>query len=124
VKIQKSPGTGFGKELVIDLTDCRRESISDSVVLETWVTSLVREIGMKAFGPPLIDHFGHANPVTSGYTVVQRIETSLISAHFSEGNLTAHINVFSCQDFDHREAVKHCTRTFGGLVAAARVLNR
>lgn len=90
----------FGWELQLDLHGCNPEVIHNGIVLSTYVDQLVDLIDMKAYGPMLLDHFGHANPKTSGYTLVQRIETSLISGHFSEARNSAHLNIFSCKPFD------------------------
>jgi len=90
----------FGWELQLDLYGCAIELIKDADVIAEYAAQLVDLIGMKAYGPPLLDHFGHADPKTSGYTLVQRIETSLISGHFSEARHSAHLNIFSCRRFD------------------------
>ena len=59
---------------------------------------------MIAFGEPLIEHFGKENK--TGYTVVQLIQTSNITAHFVDESGDGYIDVFSCKPFD-KETVEN-----------------
>ena len=52
---------------------------------------------MVAYGEPMVVHFGTDNK--AGYTLVQLIETSNITAHFSESEGAVFLDVFSCKDF-------------------------
>jgi S-adenosylmethionine/arginine decarboxylase-like enzyme len=69
----------------------------------------VKEIDMKAYGKPLVVHFGAGNK--AGYTLVQLIETSNITGHFCEEDNSAYIDVFSCKEFD-KEKVKEVVNVF------------
>ena len=51
--------------------------------------------------------------MTSGYTLVQLIETSSITAHFSENTGSIYLNVFSCKEFDPDDAAMFCKKYFG-----------
>ena len=104
--------TIFGKELTLDLYDCDPEVIRSKKKLDTFVKRLCRRIKMKRFGEPLIEHFGHKNPITSGYSLVQLIETSCISGHFSESLNAAYLNIFSCKAFDADDAHDFCKEFF------------
>jgi S-adenosylmethionine/arginine decarboxylase-like enzyme len=50
--------------------------------------------------------------MTSGYSLVQLIETSSIVAHFSEGTNKVYLNVFSCKEFDPADAAAFCRKFF------------
>lgn len=113
----------YGWHLVLDLHGCSRD-LENGAILREWVTNLVQHIGMKAYGPPVVDHFGHGDPVTSGYTVVQLIETSSITAHLSPHLGTAHIDVFSCRWFDPVAAIEFCESRLGGGPGRASFLPR
>jgi S-adenosylmethionine/arginine decarboxylase-like enzyme len=52
---------------------------------------------MVPYGKPQIVHFGSGNK--AGYTLLQLIETSNISAHFTEEDNNAYVDIFSCKDF-------------------------
>lgn len=102
----------FGTELILDLLDCDPEIIRSAKKLDTFIRRLCRRIKMKRYGEPLIEHFGHKSPLTSGYSLVQLIETSCISGHFSEGVNNAYLNIFSCKAFDSEDAAAFCKDYF------------
>src|SRR3954447_26088450 len=94
----------FGQELILNLYDCDPTKISSAEAIERFVIELCDNvIHMKRYGDPLIPHFGHDNPVTSGYSLVQLIETSSITAHFSDHKRSVYLNIFSCAWFDPQE---------------------
>ena len=88
----------WGFHLCLDIAKCKPSSIRCKKTIETFTTQLVHDIDMVAFGKPQIVHFGSGNK--AGYTLIQLIETSNISAHFCEENNTAYIDVFSCKPYD------------------------
>jgi S-adenosylmethionine decarboxylase len=103
----------FGQELVLNLVDCSPEKISSKKEINAFVVELCDNvIKMKRYGKPLIPHFGHDNPITSGYSLVQLIETSSVTAHFSEYKRTVYLNIFSCAWFDHEKAAAFCQKFF------------
>jgi hypothetical protein len=53
----------------------------------------VKEIDMVAFGAPRIVRFGSDH--CKGYTLVQLIQTSNITAHFAEDTNDVYLDVFS-----------------------------
>ncbi len=114
----------FGMELVVDIDNCAPDVITSEMQLRQFSESLVRHIKMTAFGEPQIVHFGHNDPITAGYTLVQLIETSSIVGHFSEHLRRAHLNIFSCREFDPEAAAEFCATTLYGVVGAATVLIR
>ena len=116
--------TAFGTELVLDLYGCNPRTIRSAKMLEKFVKQLCRRIEMKRYGEPLIEHFGHETPLTSGYSLVQLIETSCISGHFSELTNAAYLNIFSCKTFDADDAAAFCQTFFGAAKARRRLLVR
>lgn len=115
--------TPFGKHLIVDLTGCSWR-ISDGDEIAAYAVEAVALLGMTAYGSPWIHHFGHASPLTSGYTLFQPIETSNIGGHFVDSHGTAHLDVFSCQDFDDAAAVAHAKQFFDAATVVATVLYR
>ena len=65
---------------------------------------------MKRYGEPLIPHFGHDNPITSGYSLVQLIETSSVTAHFSELKVVYQY-IFLCW-YDMEKTAQFCQDFF------------
>jgi S-adenosylmethionine/arginine decarboxylase-like enzyme len=113
----------FGIELVIDLIDCNIY-IQDPKQIRYYITKLIDLIGMKKYGKTILKHFGHNDKRTSGYTALQLVETSLVSAHFGEHYHTMHLNVFSCKSFDTQAATQFTIDFFGGEVVTNTVLER
>jgi S-adenosylmethionine/arginine decarboxylase-like enzyme len=64
---------------------------------------------MVPFGEPQVQHFGSGNK--AGYTLVQLIETSNITAHFVEETDDIYLDVFSCKPFNPND-VKQVVNKF------------
>lgn len=101
--LQKEAGF-WGYHLVLDCKGCEIAKINDAEVLKAFVKTLVKEIDMKAYGEPLIQYFAEHCPQAAGYSLVQLIETSAISGHFSSLNGDAYLDIFSCKFFDVEKA--------------------
>lgn len=101
----------WGKHLIIDARHCDVDKATDKEYITLWVKTLVAAINMKAHGEPQVVHFANHNIDLAGYTVVQLIETSSITAHFCDKAGDAYIDIFSCQDFDV-DTVKEVIQTF------------
>lgn len=113
----------FGQHLVVDAAGCN-DRISDRDAIAEFAEDLVKAIGMKAYGSPWIEHFGHELPKTSGFTLVQLIETSNISAHFCDHSGEAYIDIFSCKAFDEGIALEMIDRYFEPTICETRTLTR
>ena len=97
----------WGKHLILDAAGCSPKMIGCPKVVGGFARSLVKRIDMVPFGDPQVVMFGSGSK--KGYTLVQLIETSNITAHFVEENNSMYLDVFSCKDFDPdvvEEAVK------------------
>lgn len=114
----------YGWELVLDLGGCDLDVITSAERLAVFATELCLLIGMRAYGPPVVERFGLASAKTAGYTLVQLIETSSIVAHFSDAWRTAYVNVFSCRPFDAEIAAGFVAGFFGAEQVRQRVLER
>ena len=68
---------------------------------------------MKRFGDTIVVDFGEDERV-AGFSMVQLIETSLISAHFANKTNTAYLDVFSCKPYDPSVVKKFALKFFGG----------
>ena len=99
----------WGWELQLDCGVCNPINIRDPLLIKAFARDLVKAIDMVAFGEPIVVHFGEEDKM--GYTLVQLIETSNITAHFSEDTSSAFINVFSCKPFD-KEVVKEVVKNY------------
>lgn len=102
----------WGLATAIDLGDCDPQAIRDPGCIQRFVVALCELIEMQRFGDPIIVRFG-AEPRVSGYSLVQLIETSLVSGHFAEESDSAYIDVFSCKAYPPYRAALFCREWFG-----------
>lgn len=79
---------------------------------------------MKRYGEPIIPHFGHDNPITSEYSLVQLIETSSVTAHFSEYKKSVYLNFFSCAMVRPKKTEEFCKEFFGSKRVESTLLKR
>ncbi len=91
-------GKAWGLCTSVDLQDCRPETIRDRDRIQAYVVELCTLIGMKRYGDCQIVHFGEGR--VAGYSMVQLIETSLISGHFANDTNNAYLDIFSCKGYD------------------------
>ena len=87
----------------LDLYDCDPVIIRDAREIRRYVKELCELIEMKPFGECQVVHFGKDKRV-EGYSMVQLIETSLISGHFANMSNSAYIDIFSCKPYDPQRA--------------------
>lgn len=103
----------WGMSASIDVTGCDPSLISNADYITKFSRELVEYIDMEAYGQPMVVRFGDGNK--EGYTLVQLIQTSSITAHFAEDTNSAYIDVFSCKPFPPGLTAKFCKEYFGGL---------
>ncbi|MFH1062263.1 MAG: S-adenosylmethionine decarboxylase [Candidatus Omnitrophota bacterium] len=114
----------YGYELVLDLFECDVEVITSKKKLQEYADKLCNLIKMKQFGKTLIPYFGEREEFTRGFSLVQLIETSSITGHFSDHWKTAYINIFSCTTYDQTLAKKFTKEFFGAKRIKSRFLTR
>jgi hypothetical protein len=102
----------WGKCLMLNLSGCVPWLIRDRENILMWGEALVKKIGMKTYGEPFLERFSDHKDDAAGYTYFQAIETSNITAHFSEKHNTAFIHIFSCSQFKTMAAVETCNDWF------------
>lgn len=107
-----------------DFAGGHRGTLGSRNSIVRWCRATVDWVGMKAYGEPLLEHFGHADPRTSGWTLVQLIETSNLCGHFLENTGEYYIDLFSCREFDPDVVERACLAFFGGHCVDRRFLPR
>jgi S-adenosylmethionine/arginine decarboxylase-like enzyme len=114
----------WGKHLIIDMSAGDPARVRNGEHICCFVGTLVDAIGMKAYGPPLLQHFAEHVPEAAGFSVVQLIETSAITGHFCDKSGDAYIDIFCCKDFDAAMAVDVVRKAFGPEQVNMLVLSR
>ena len=102
----------WGVATSIDIYNCNPRSIRDADKIRQFVDQLCELIDMKKFGPTQVVHFGEDERV-AGFSMVQLIETSLISGHFAEDTNRAFLDVFSCKEYPPKKVAEYCQKYFG-----------
>lgn len=97
----------------IDIYNCDPEKIRSPEAIRRFVAELCELIQMKRYGETWVVHFGEDERV-AGYSMVQLIETSLISAHFANLTNTTYLDVFSCKPYDPEMVRDFAQDYFGG----------
>ena len=113
----------WGKLASVDLVGCN-DNISKPQEIRRFCDELCKRIKMKKYGPTYLKRFGVGK--LEGYSFMQFIETSSITAHFEEQQnpKKAFIDIFSCKDFNEKDAADFCINFFGAEKAKLRVLIR
>ena len=88
----------WGIASAIDIYNCDPDIIRDADAIRRFVVELCDLIEMKRFGETQVVHFGEDERV-AGYSMVQLIETSLISGHFANLTNAVYLDVFSCKPY-------------------------
>ncbi|MBF0203021.1 MAG: S-adenosylmethionine decarboxylase [Desulfamplus sp.] len=107
----------------IDIYECNPEKIRDAEYIKQFVKDLCDLIEMKRFGETQVVHFGEDEKV-AGFSMVQLIETSLISAHFANLTNTTYLDVFSCKPYDPEVVKNFAQGYFDGSEAIVQVSYR
>jgi S-adenosylmethionine decarboxylase len=100
----------WGLYTSVDIHNCDPAIIRDADMIRQYVVQLCDLIEMKRFGETQVVHFGEDERV-AGYSMIQLIETSLISGHFANLSNTSYIDVFSCKYYEP-EVVAHFSLSF------------
>jgi len=91
----------WGYHLILDCSGC--SNITDKLHIKKFVKDTIDTIGMEVYGDLQIEYLlpGTDN---EGYSVLQMITTSNLTAHFVTKSNTAYIDIFSCKEFDQELA--------------------
>lgn len=112
----------WGYHLILDCYNADKELITSSTNIAAFAKALVRKINMKAYGEPQVIHFGEDDK--QGYTLVQLIETSNISAHFCDDTGNFYLDVFSCKPYENALVVETVKQFFAPERIVERYIER
>lgn len=105
----------WGLYTSIDLKGCNLEYIRSAEKIKEFTKKLCQLIDVKRYGECMVVDFGE-DPRVRGYSLVQLIETSIISGHF--GNETngrfLYLDIFSCKEYPPFKAALFTKEFFKG----------
>jgi S-adenosylmethionine/arginine decarboxylase-like enzyme len=107
----------------VDIYDCDPDRIRDAELIRRFVVELCDLIEMKRYGETQVVHFGEDERV-AGFSMVQLIETSLISAHFANLTNAVYLDVFSCKPYTPETVQAFAEQFFGGSRSVLQVALR
>ena len=110
-------GKAWGLSASIDLQHCHPATIRSREKIRAYVVALCDLIGMKRYGDCQIVHFGEGR--VAGYSMIQLIETSLISGHFANDTNRAYLDIFSCKGYDPLVVEAFSKKFFGAQSSTA-----
>jgi S-adenosylmethionine/arginine decarboxylase-like enzyme len=113
----------WGLASSIDAKNCDPELIRSADAIKEYVVKLCDLIDMKRFQDTMVVHFGEDEKV-AGYSMVQLIETSLISGHFANLTNAIYIDIFSCKIYDPYQAAEFTRNFFKASDAAVNICFR
>ena len=105
--------SAWGIASSFDIYNCDPDTIRSAERIQQFVVELCDLIEMKRFGETTVVNFGE-NERVAGYSMMQLIETSLISAHFANKTNTVYLDVFSCKLYDPDIVADFAQRFFAG----------
>ncbi len=105
--------SAWGIASSFDIYNCDPDAIRSAERIRQFVVELCDLIEMRRFGETTVVNFGE-NERVAGYSMMQLIETSLISAHFANMTNAVYLDVFSCKPYDPEIVADFAQRFFGG----------
>ena len=112
----------WGRSCSVDLHECDPELVKNPAAIRKFVRQLCTKLNMKRHGPCRVERFGSGN--LRGYSMMQFIQTSSITAHFDEFGERAFIDIFSCKQFNPRMVALFCKKYFKAKNASTYVEER
>ena len=112
----------WGHHLLLNASQCVPATIRSKPIIQAFSRALVKKIDMVPYGQPKVVMFGSGNK--KGYTLVQLIETSNITAHFVEETEDMYLDVFSCKEFDYKDVMYVVNYYFGPRSVDTKFVSR
>ncbi|UZE93512.1 MAG: S-adenosylmethionine decarboxylase [Candidatus Nealsonbacteria bacterium] len=112
----------YGQELIMDLYDCDPKILRSKKKILEYSNRICKLIKVKKYGRAIIKRFGTGS--IAGFSLVQLIETSLVSGHFSELWDRAFINIFSCKLFNDKKTKDFTKKFFKAKKIKSRTIIR
>lgn len=109
----KKPALGYGLHLTLDGYDCDPEKLANLDVIYEFLNTCPDLIRMTKIMPPYVFKYQAKVPEDWGLSGFVLIAESHISIHTYPERKYLSLDIFSCKDFDHHQAVAYATRCFG-----------
>jgi S-adenosylmethionine decarboxylase len=112
LKREYEENNSWGLTTGINLYGCNPEYIRSAEKIKEYVSKLCDLLKVKKFGECIVVDFGE-NPQVTGFSMMQLIETSLISGHFGMPETPfAYLDIFSCAYYNPKLAIEFSAKFF------------
>ena len=113
----------WGYSLHVTLQNCDHEKIRNGDFIAKSFNMIVDYVKMTPYGKTQLIHFGK-DPKVTGYSAILFLEESNLTGHFVEGDNSAHVDLFSCKQFEPELTVKYIKEIFEAKTASYSFLKR
>lgn len=120
----KNPTLGYGMHLTLDGYDCNPERLANLDSIYEFLDRCPDLISMTKIMPPYVFKYQAHVPEDSGLSGFVLIAESHISVHTYPEKGYLSLDIFSCKDFNHHQAVAYATELFGISRHELNLLNR
>jgi len=114
----------FGQHLTIDVSQCKREKLTDQSLVYDILNKLPENLGMTKMTLPHVVKWLDSGATIDGISGFVMIAESHISIHTFPEKDYVFVDVFSCRSFDVNNAVRLLTRVFGAKKFNKKVVKR
>ena len=109
----KNPVPGFGLHLTLDGYGCSYEQLTNLDLIYQFLDHCPDMIQMTKIMPPYVFKYHGKVPEDWGLSGFVLIAESHISIHTFPDRGYLSLDIFSCKEFDHDQAVAYATELFG-----------
>ena len=102
----------WGYHLLVDFEGADLAKITSKKNIKEFCKTLLERIEMKAYGNCIVKYFAEHDPNKAGYSMVQLIETSSITAHFVDQDGLGFLDIFSCKEYNKQTVIDTITQFF------------
>lgn len=120
----KNLALGYGMHLTLDGYDCHSEKLASLDNIYQFLDRCPDLIKMTKIMPPYVFKYQAQVPEDWGISGFVLIAESHISVHTYPERAYISLDIFSCKDFDHPQAVAYATELFGIGRHELNLLNR
>lgn len=111
VQLKYQRNNSWGIAISVDLNSCNPELIRDRNKIRQFAIDLCNLLEVQRFGECMSVNFGNSKQAY-GYSMVQLIDTSLISGHFANQTNSAYLDIFSCKYCDPKKVAQFAKKFF------------
>jgi len=113
----------WGLSISVDLKQCDGKLIRSAKKIREFVDQLCKLIKVKKFGKTIVVNFGD-NERVYGFSMMQLIETSLVSGHFANQSNAVYLEIFSCKEYPPFKAAAFSKKFFKAKKAIIKITFR